>query len=227
MKNTRKRVRKYSKSRLHEKMRAIGITTVALTIAGVTVASLNLAFKSVARSEQLIAEVKESMQTPVVQIIEINHTEVEEHYAVSPVVTSEVIDTSVSDAGASNTNMDTQMVMVKEESTKTYIRCTVYCDTGYTASGAWTEAGCVAGKREWLGKKCNLYRVNKDGSCGELIGTYTFRDTGFGLEELNGVEYPNGTIMSGASIDMWHPTEEQCWAWVAKYGDYVYMEFVD
>lgn len=116
--------------------------------------------------------------------------------------------------------------IVQDNVESMYIRCTVYCDTGYTASGAWTTPGCLAGKREWLGKQCNLYKVNKDGSKGEYIGTFTFKDTGFGLDELDGVYYEDGTIKNGASIDMWHPTEEQCWSWVAQYGDYVYMEFI-
>lgn len=114
----------------------------------------------------------------------------------------------------------------KIESKLTYIRCTVYCDTGYTASGSWTTSGCMAGKPEWLGRACKLYKVNRDGTPGECIGTFRFEDTGFGLKELDGVSYPDGTIHSGKSVDMWHPTEEECWSWISKYGDYVYMELL-
>lgn len=107
------------------------------------------------------------------------------------------------------------------------IRCTGYNDIGYTKSGEYTRQGIVAGKKEWLHKKCKLYRVNSDGTCGDLIGTYEFLDTGFGLDELNGVAYPNGTISAGKSIDVWHSSEEAVWNWMSTYGDYVYMQFID
>lgn len=107
------------------------------------------------------------------------------------------------------------------------IRCTTYYVSGTTASGEQTRQGILAGKREWLNRECNLYRTNADGSKGELIGRYVFKDTGFGIDRLNGVNYPNGTISAGASIDMWHPTEEACWDYVSQYGDYVYLEFIN
>lgn len=120
--------------------------------------------------------------------------------------------------------------LVNTEATETgirKIRCTVYYDTGATASGEWTRSGILAGKHEWLNRDCILYRVNADGTMGEQIGTFTFKDTGFGLRHLNGKDYPNGTIKSGVSIDMWHPSEEECWNWIAQYGDYVYIEFIN
>ena len=95
------------------------------------------------------------------------------------------------------------------------IRCTGYNDVGYTKSGEWTRQGIIAGKKEWLGKKCNLYRINEDESIGELIGTYEFLDTGYGI---------NGSLIKGTSIDVWHPSEDSVWDWMAEYGDYVYME---
>lgn len=107
------------------------------------------------------------------------------------------------------------------------IRCTAYYVSGVTASGEVTDYGMLAGKREWLNRSCNLYRSNPDGSKGELIGTFTFKDTGFGLERLGGIDYPEGTITAGMSIDMWHPTEESCYEYIRQYGDYVYMEFLN
>lgn len=98
------------------------------------------------------------------------------------------------------------------------IRCTGYIDEGYTRSGEWTRKGVVAGRYEWLGKKCNLYSQNKDGSIGEYIGTYEFLDTGYGIK---------GSLENGTSIDVWHDSEESLYGWVNKYGDYVYIEFIN
>lgn len=116
----------------------------------------------------------------------------------------------------------------KEESHKdsaVKIRCTGYCDIGYTASGEWTRDGIVAGKREWLGRKAAIYRVNSDNTVGELIGYYEFKDTGAGIDTDG--DGKGDSIILGKSIDIWHPTEEACWEWMGKYGDYVYMSFVD
>ena len=106
------------------------------------------------------------------------------------------------------------------------IRTTGYCDHGYMKGGKWVYDGAIAGKEEWLGRKCNLYRVNKDGSMGELIGTYTFEDTGYGIktETPNGIE---GSLKLGLSVDIWFPTEDAIWDFVGEYGDYTYIEWLD
>lgn len=96
------------------------------------------------------------------------------------------------------------------------IRCTGYCDYDYTKSGEWVREGIIAGKKEWLGRTCNLYRINEDKSIGELIGSYEFLDTGYGI---------NGSLIKGTSVDVWHPNEDSIWDWMAEYGDYVYIEF--
>lgn len=111
----------------------------------------------------------------------------------------------------------------KKEQNVIKIRCTGYDDVGYTKSGEWAREGVIAGKEEWLHKKCKLYKINKDGSVGELIGEYTFLDTGYGIKTktANGIE---GSIKIGQSVDVWHPSEASIWEWMDKYGDYVYME---
>ena len=96
------------------------------------------------------------------------------------------------------------------------VRCTGYVDVGYTKSGEWTREGVIAGREAWLGRTCNLYRINADGSMGELIGSYTFLDTGYGI---------NGSLIKGTSVDVWHPSNESLYGWIANYGDYVYIEF--
>ena len=119
-----------------------------------------------------------------------------------------------------------------EESTETaeekvidafQIRCTGYCDYGYTKSGEYVRDGIIAGKDEWLGRTCNLYRINSDGSIGELIGSYEFLDTGAGID-TNG-DGIGDSIRHGKSVDVWHPSKDAVWDWMAEYGDYVYIEF--
>lgn len=97
------------------------------------------------------------------------------------------------------------------------IRCTGYCDYGYTKSGEYVRQGVLAGKEEWLGKGAKLYKVNEDGTKGNLIGHYQFLDTGYGI---------NGSIVDGTSIDVWHSNEESVWEWASTYGDYVYIEIL-
>lgn len=215
-------VKRYTKSRIQEKLgKALKLAAKLGALAGMLLIILPIhmvikACNDVASIQSIEIEAedipKESSEinNDTTTKPEIAHTDVEEHTSMSGTISES---TTISQADSQTSNL-------------IYIRCTAYCDTGFTASGAYTVDGCVAGRKEWLGRKCRLYRVNGDGTTGECLGTFEFKDTGFGLNELNGITYPNGTIMSGASIDMWHPTEEACWDWVAEYGDYVYMEFI-
>lgn len=98
------------------------------------------------------------------------------------------------------------------------IRCTCYCDEGYTKSGQWVREGIVAGKEEWLGMAAVLWEVDEDGSMGDFIGIYEFLDTGYGIE---------GSLQEGTSIDVYRPTLDACYEWVGEYGDYVYLQIVD
>ena len=122
--------------------------------------------------------------------------------------------TVMSDANldAAALELDTKTKTVNAE----IIRCTGYCDYGYTRSGEYVRDGIIAGREEWLGRTCNLYRVNEDNSMGELIGSYQFLDTGYGIK---------GSLKKGTSVDVWHPSEDSVWDWMAEYGDYVYIEF--
>lgn len=110
--------------------------------------------------------------------------------------------------------------------TPNLIRCTCYCDTGITASGQQTRRGIVAGKREWMGKVAALYAVDPEtGGIGDFIGYYEFLDTGAGMD-TDGDGYGD-SILNGISIDVWQPTEQECWDWVNTYKDYVYMQIIE
>ncbi len=86
----------------------------------------------------------------------------------------------------------------------------------------------LAGMVEWLGRDVKVYRVNEDGSRGELIGVYKFDDTGYGSESgigeskiLEGKTI--GTIENGTCIDVYMDTYEDCCTWGRQD---VYIEFL-
>lgn len=99
------------------------------------------------------------------------------------------------------------------------VRCTCYIaenEEPVTRSGVPPREGMIAGRYEDLGKTAILYRVDKDGTIGELIGFYDFADTG-GHEDLN----------NGKRIDVYRESMDGVNAWVKEYGDYVFIQIVD
>ena len=81
------------------------------------------------------------------------------------------------------------------------VEATAYCDVGITADGSLTRDGIIAGKREWLGKVAVIYEIRDDGMP-EYLGTFEFRDTG-----------GDRRIKDGRCIDIWMPTQEECFQW--------------
>jgi len=87
----------------------------------------------------------------------------------------------------------------------------------------------LAGKVEWLGKSCYLFRCNEDGTVGDCLGYYEFHDTGYGQESgagssniLSGKTV--GTIENGTCIDIFMDTESEC----VNYGRHdVFIMFVE
>ena len=106
----------------------------------------------------------------------------------------------------------------------TKIRCTCYIDHGITASGSYTRLGTIAGRKEWLGYIAELNRVNPDGSIGEFIGYYEFKDTGAGIDTDG--DGKGDSIKKGLSVDVWQPTLKDAKTWVNTYGDYVYIKII-
>lgn len=74
---------------------------------------------------------------------------------------------------------------------------TAYCLTGSTATGTTPRAGIAASKPAWFGKTVKVY-WNDGGKPGAMIGTYTVEDTG------------GAPIRNGSVIDIWMPTEDEC-----------------
>lgn len=103
------------------------------------------------------------------------------------------------------------------------IECTAYNPTGNPCrDGTYpVEGETVAGKYEWLGRSCNLYYCKKGGEVGNLIGTYTFHDTGFGHDpDGDGI----GSIQTGERIDLFMENYYDAINWGVRN---VYIEFLD
>lgn len=104
------------------------------------------------------------------------------------------------------------------------IRCTCYCEHGITASGQKTRYGIVAGKKDWLGCVATLYAINEDGSIGEFIGQFEFKDTGAGMDTDG--DGKGDSIKNGQSIDVWINSLPEAYKWRDKYGDYVFIKII-
>lgn len=104
------------------------------------------------------------------------------------------------------------------------IRCTCYCEHGITASGQKTRYGIVAGKKDWLGCVATLYAIKEDGSIGEFIGQFEFKDTGAGMDTDG--DGKGDSIKNGQSIDVWINSLPEAYKWREKYGDYIYIKII-
>ena len=104
------------------------------------------------------------------------------------------------------------------------MRCTCYIDRGTTASGAQTRDGIIAGRREWLGYVACIYAIKEDGSIGDFIGYYEFKDTGAGIDTDG--DGRGDSIKNGLSVDVWRSSMSEARNWVKTYGDYVYIKII-
>lgn len=87
------------------------------------------------------------------------------------------------------------------------MRVTCYTATGnHMANGEYPYEGCVAGKKEDIGKIAVIYNADM-----ELIGEFEIKDTGGKL------------IRSGKRLDVYRDTLERCYDWIGQYGDYCYV----
>ena len=135
------------------------------------------------------------------------------------------IDTNLNEENITiNKDNEEEIGITPEEEAIKKVRCTGYCNYGVTASGRYVEYGIAAGKREWIGRTAALFEINDDGTVGDFIKTIEFADTGAGID-TNG-DGKGDTLKTGKSIDVWYPSESECYAFSAKYGDYVYMQFI-
>ena len=105
------------------------------------------------------------------------------------------------------------------------IRCTCYTEPGITASGCYTRDGIAAGRKQDLYKVAAIYRCDTDDQIGEFIGYYEFRDTGAGIDTDG--DGKGDSIKKGLSIDVYKDSISEARAWIAEYGDYVYIKYIE
>lgn len=103
---------------------------------------------------------------------------------------------------------------------KYYYRCeaTAYANphNNKTADCSDTIEGItLAGRKEWLGRSCRLYKCNSDGTVGVYLGSYEFHDTGWGID---------GDIPRGETIDIFMESEQDCRDWGRQN---VLVEFIE
>ena len=115
-------------------------------------------------------------------------------------------------AFATTTNASAK-TKAKEDHADAYrVRCTCYLPTGNkTAGGVYPYEGIIATNREHLGQTAALYTEDM-----ELIGYFESLDTG-GHKELK----------NGTRIDVYRKNMKRAKKWIKKYGDYVYIEWID
>jgi len=104
------------------------------------------------------------------------------------------------------------------------IRVTCYCEHSKTATGVQTRDGIIAGKKEWLGYTAELNAINPDGTIGEFVGFYEFKDTGAGMDTDG--DGKGDSIKCGQSVDVWVNSLSDAYKWRDKYGDYMFIKII-
>ncbi len=91
------------------------------------------------------------------------------------------------------------------------IRTTVYDGpSDHTATGRKAEYGIVAFDPDYFGKTCILYTEDM-----RYIGIFECEDTGGHM------------VRTGHVLDVYCPTRQACYDWVAEYGYYCYVQWID
>jgi len=91
------------------------------------------------------------------------------------------------------------------------IRTTVYDGpSDHTATGRKAEYGIVAYDPAYFGKTCILYTEDM-----RYIGIFECEDTGGHM------------VRTGKVLDVYCPTRQACYEWVAENGMYCYVQWID
>lgn len=104
------------------------------------------------------------------------------------------------------------------------VRCTCYCEHQGTATLKMPYYGVIAGREDWMWDMAEINAINPDGSVGEFIGYYEFRDTGAGMDTDQ--DGKGDSIERGMSVDIWVSSMDEAYAWRDKYGDYIYIKLI-
>jgi len=92
------------------------------------------------------------------------------------------------------------------------IRTTVYYakEGAKTATGKEARYGIVAYDPDYFGKTCILYTADM-----EYIGVFECEDTG------------GHKVRTGQVLDVYCPTRQACYEWVAENGMYCYVQWIE
>lgn len=114
--------------------------------------------------------------------------------------------------------------------------------TAYTygticCKGVKAREGIVAGKPDWYGAACVVYRAVPDGrgyKIGEVIGIFEVLDTGYGKSTKDGVpskiradKSSRGTIEVGACIDRYSESYESAVEWMEETGGKCFVQIIE
>lgn len=91
------------------------------------------------------------------------------------------------------------------------MRCTVYTGGGITKSGKKVREGFIASNNSNLGRVALLYTED-----GKFIGAFECEDTGSAH-----------WLKDGTAIDVYRESKSGCRDWIATYGDYVLVQWID
>lgn len=106
----------------------------------------------------------------------------------------------------------TTVTLFEQELDLQKVRCTCYLPTGHcTADGTVPYEGIIASNREHLGDMCMIFDMD-----GNFIGLFESRDIG-GHKKLR----------NGTAIDVYRDSMDRAKEWIATYGDYVQIIWIE
>lgn len=116
------------------------------------------------------------------------------------------------------------------------VSTTAYTHGEVCCKGEKPREGIVAGKPEWYGMACVIYRAVPDDngySIGRMIGIYEVLDTGYGKSTGDGVQSAvrpdkgsRGTIETGLCIDRYSSSMESAVKWMEDTGGVCFVQIV-
>lgn len=116
------------------------------------------------------------------------------------------------------------------------VNTTAYTEGTVCCRGVKAREGIVAGRPEWYGSACVIYRAVPDGGSyrmGSAIGIYEVLDTGYGRSTRDGIpsrvradKTSRGTIEVGQCIDRYSESYESAVDWMRETGGKCYIQII-
>ena len=128
------------------------------------------------------------------------------------------------------------MEYIEEDNAPFLIDTTAYCHGTICSHGDKPREGIVAAAPEWYGMACVIYEAVPTGDgykCGDFIGIYEIKDTGYGKSSNNGIpskirsdKEHQGTIEIGKCIDKYSYTYAEAKEWMRLTGGKVFIQLM-